>query len=107
MRVYFDDTVDSSNICPIECLKSGSGIFFDNVDFCNANRLPRHLYETWNASYMHAMMWRWLPIGESFVDVFLSRDTDSPILDREVSAVKEWLNSSNVIHIMRGTILDE
>ena len=46
--------------------------------------------------------WRWFPIGESFVDTFISRDSDSCLTERETDAVNEWLNSSQVFHIMRG-----
>ena len=47
------------------------------------------------------MKWRWLPIGDSFVDAFSSRDSDSFILQREVDSVKLWLKSDKVGHIMR------
>ena len=57
---------------------------------------------TWNATYMHAMKWRWFPINDQFVDVFMSRDSDSDILQREVDSVNEWLASGKVGHIMRG-----
>ena len=53
---------------------------------------------------MHSMKWRWLPIGDSFVDIFMSRDTDSLILQREVDAVNSWLNrSTSLVHIMRDS----
>ena len=48
------------------------------------------------------MMWRWLPIGDSFVDVFNSRETDSFILQRELDSVQYWLKSNKTDHIMRG-----
>ena len=36
------------------------------------------------------------------VDIFASRDLDSRINDREVAAVKEWMeNSTQPIHVMR------
>ncbi|RXG57148.1 hypothetical protein Avbf_18201, partial [Armadillidium vulgare] len=47
-------------------------------------------------------MWRFAPLGDDQVDVFLSRDLDSEILRREYDAVSEWLNSTNKsLHIMR------
>ncbi|XP_059351264.1 uncharacterized protein LOC130702814 [Daphnia carinata] len=35
------------------------------------------------------------------VDTFMSRDSDSPIIQREKDAVIEWLASDKVFHIMR------
>ena len=49
-------------------------------------------------------MWRWFPIGDSFVDVFSSRDTDSYIIQREIDSVNAWLESDKVGHIMRGSL---
>ena len=54
---------------------------------------------------MHAMMWRWLPIADLFVDIFSSRDIDSVLLQREVDSVNTWLNSTKVGHMMRGICL--
>ena len=73
----------------------------DNVDFCDVTNMSGGL----NLDYMMPMSWRWLPIGDSFVDLFVSRDTDSCIFDREVAAVKEWLNSNTLFHIMRGSYI--
>lgn len=47
------------------------------------------------------MMWRFFPLADPFIDVFVSRDTDSYILQREVDAVKIWLASDKLVHIMR------
>ena len=49
------------------------------------------------------MKWRWLPIGDSFVDIFSSRDSDSYFLQREVDSVNVWLSSNKPGHIMRGS----
>ena len=109
MRVYYDaKTVDPSIICQIECAKKrDSEEFLDNADMCNINKISDGKDGSWNATFMHGTMWRWLPIGDSFVDVFSSRDTDSYILDREVASVNEWLNSETLFHIMRGNNLLE
>ena len=47
------------------------------------------------------MMWRFESIDEPEVEVMMSRDTDSRILEREKLAVEEWLNSDKLFHIMR------
>ncbi|KAL7636903.1 UNVERIFIED_CONTAM: hypothetical protein RMT77_012661 [Armadillidium vulgare] len=47
-------------------------------------------------------LWRFLPLGDSFVSKFLVRDVDSFILEREVAAVNEWLKDyGTLIHAMR------
>ena len=49
----------------------------------------------------NGIFWRFLPLKESNINVILSRDCDSRISERELSAVNEWLNSDKKFHIMR------
>lgn len=49
----------------------------------------------------HGMFWRFWASEDTDVDIFLSRDCDSRISDREVNAVNEWLESDKDFHIMR------
>ncbi len=35
----------------------------------------------------------------------MSRDLDAWLIEREVGAVKAWLNSSTLFHVMRGTLI--
>ncbi|KAK4005953.1 hypothetical protein OUZ56_011079 [Daphnia magna] len=42
-----------------------------------------------------------LPLLDEMVDAFMSRDSDSLIIQREQDAVAEWLASDRVFHIMR------
>lgn len=102
-RVHYDFSVNKTIRCYLECA------YPDVMDFCNMNEFSTSLSQMYNTpasvfnmTYMHKMMWRFLPSGDSFVDVFMSRDTDSFFTDREVDAVKEWLNSNKTGHIMRG-----
>ena len=112
MRVYHDNTIDSSIVCEIECQKDESGAYLDVADFCNINNIELKVEfldelsskSILNGSYIHAMVWRWFPLGDNFVDVFSSRDTDSYLLQREADSVNVWLESNKVGHIMRGKI---
>ena len=54
-----------------------------------------------NSYYHHGMFWRFTASEDPEVDVFLSRDCDSRISDREVGAINEWLLSDKDFHIMR------
>ena len=112
MRIHYDESIDKSIICEIECEKNDiDGSIIDNSDFCNINDINLKLAYLenssrvdlkLNANYMHAMKWRWLPIGDSFVDVFSSRDSDSYVIQREIDSANVWFNSDKVGHIMRG-----
>ena len=52
-------------------------------------------------SKIPGMFWRFLPFDDSSVDIFIVRDVDSRINKREELAVKEWLESDKLLHIMR------
>jgi len=54
-----------------------------------------------NSYYHHGMFWRFSASEDSQVNIFLSRDCDSRITEREVSAINEWLLSDRDFHIMR------
>jgi len=47
------------------------------------------------------MFWRFLAAEDPDVDIFMSRDCDSRISEREVAAVDQWLKSDKDFHIMR------
>lgn len=49
----------------------------------------------------HGMFWRFWASEDPEVNIFLSRDCDSRISERESLAVTEWLNSDKDFHIMR------
>ena len=47
-----------------------------------------------------SMFWRFLPASEDDVDVFISRDCDSRLGEREAAAVQEWLDGPRLVHSM-------
>lgn len=47
------------------------------------------------------MLWRFLPVDDVTVDVFVSRDADSRLSERDAAAVSAWLNSDAMLHCMR------
>jgi hypothetical protein len=47
------------------------------------------------------MLWRFQPLFEDDIEVFIVRDTDSRLNNREKDAVDEWLRSPKKFHIMR------
>ncbi|KAL7643493.1 UNVERIFIED_CONTAM: hypothetical protein RMT77_005475 [Armadillidium vulgare] len=69
------------------------------VYFCDIDDLPAPIYTVRPYPFT---MWRFAPLGDDQVDVFMSRDLDSEISRREFDAVSEWLNSTTKsLHIMR------
>lgn len=78
IRIYSDDNLNEIIKCNYECSIE------NNIDFCNTNRLPSSLNKNinWSLSYIMPTMWRFLPMGDSFVKVMISRDSDSFIIQR-------------------------
>ena len=49
---------------------------------------------------IYPLNWRFLPLLDPQVDILLVRDLDSDITEREVEAVKEFLNSDKVFSVL-------
>lgn len=91
LRVYHDTSIKENIICPIECA-------YNHVDFCNASALGS-LGSV--SDYIPPKIWRFLPVGDPLVDIVASRDLDSPLPQRELDAVNEWLSTGKAWHVMR------
>ena len=50
---------------------------------------------------LNAMQWRFLPNDDENVELFIVRDADSRITEREQVSVNEWIESNKILHIMR------
>ena len=59
------------------------------------------LFKMGDLAVIKPMMWRFLAIDDPEVEVMMSRDTDTRLLQREKLAVDEWLASDAAFHIMR------
>jgi hypothetical protein len=62
------------------------------------------LGNTYNFNSIHShqgMFWRFLSSVENDVELFISRDCDSRISNREILAIKQWTESDKSFHIMR------
>lgn len=91
LRIYHDATIQNDIICPVECAHH-------RVDFCDTDALPNLGNLT---SYVPPKIWRFLPAGDPLVDITASRDLDSPLAQRELDAVNEWLSANKSWHVMR------
>lgn len=47
------------------------------------------------------MMWRFLPVDDDTVDVFISRDSDSRLTERDAALVSVWLDTDTLFHCIR------
>jgi len=66
------------------------------------NKLKKDGAEIINISWkIPGAYWRFLPIEDKSVDIFIVRDVDSRLSEREKLAVDEWLKSKKAMHIMR------
>jgi hypothetical protein len=75
---------------------------FSNVDVCDIINLP--LFGSSIFTYLPGRLWRFLPIFDPYVDYVLSRDLDSPIIQRETETLDMWLSEKqkqNFFYIAR------
>ncbi len=93
MRVYTNTPLlPQEPWCHLLCHNS-------DLFWCNIEKTPSH----GNQSHMNFMIWRFLPLGDPSVDIFLSRDLDSVVTEREAAAVQDWLGlpEKKAIQLMR------
>jgi len=80
--------------------------------YVHEDTVPKHiidslsLFENTRIIFKHGnlvkpRMWRFEPIQDPCVELFMSRDVDTRFLLREKLAVEEWLKSDRLLHIMR------
>ncbi len=109
MRIYHNLTNaegESKNtyikMCDVFCR-------FSHVDLCYVPQIvdrlpPSSITDSQLISGMNPVLFRHLVMLDPAVDVFVARDTDNPIWNREIHAVQQWLNSSYTFHVMRDHI---
>ena len=91
IRLYHDGKMINNDL-EIALKEKYANLFLYNVGF-----LPQY----GNVSYINGMVWRFLATGDPNLEVVCSRDLDSLILKREEDAVREWLKSGKIFHVMR------
>ncbi|KAK4320223.1 hypothetical protein Pmani_008914 [Petrolisthes manimaculis] len=91
IRFYHDLNPNVSRhkawLCDLACQHS-------HLDLCNVVKLTGGLGDIrWSV----ASVWRMGVVGDPLVGRYLNRDADSPILQREVDAVDDWLRSGKLL----------
>jgi hypothetical protein len=108
LRFYHLNTISHSYKCETICKKhSINQDLYDNIDFCNVNKLPFNLLDTWDASYINKELWRLLPIADDFVNVFTSRSTDTCISNEQINRDLEWLKSNTLSQLIFNELNEE
>ena len=49
-----------------------------------------------NKMNWEGMFWRWLPMDDDDVDIWISRDADSRLSEREANLIGEWIKSDKI-----------
>ncbi|CAL4119934.1 unnamed protein product [Meganyctiphanes norvegica] len=70
---------------------------YPHVDMCPVVNLPG----LGDISKSTVTVWRFSVVGDPLVARYSIRDADSPILQREVDAVNDWVKSGKCYHVMR------
>ncbi|CAL4176491.1 unnamed protein product, partial [Meganyctiphanes norvegica] len=86
MRLYHDLNIHEEHhkewLCHLACTNP-------HLDLCNI----RNLTGLGDISNSKERIWRMVVMGDPLVKYYMVRDSDGPILQREVAAVQQWLDS--------------
>ncbi|KAK3875034.1 hypothetical protein Pcinc_020068 [Petrolisthes cinctipes] len=95
MRVHLNWAQDNLRdwACALACNNS-------HLDICNVQNLPG----IGNVNESFAMTWRFSVMGDPLVNRYIVRDSDTPLIQREVDAVNEWIRLGTCFHTMRDHI---
>jgi hypothetical protein len=93
------ENIVSQELCELNCQ-------FNHLDLCSVTEMIENIpaltpIDAALLGGLNGRMFRFLVMLDPNVDVFISRDSDSVILQREVDAVEEWLRSNYTFHVMR------
>ncbi|XP_065656606.1 uncharacterized protein LOC136082004 [Hydra vulgaris] len=67
---------------------------YQNLEFFNVSNFA-------DLEGINGMVWRFLVVADSTVDIACIRDLDSKILERESDAVRVWLKSGKLVYAMK------
>ncbi|XP_042236610.1 uncharacterized protein LOC121875922 [Homarus americanus] len=94
VRLYLDlsQQQQKSWACALACKHP-------HLDICDVHDLPG----LGDVSNTVGTAWRFSVVGDT-LERYIVRDTDSPIIQREVDAVHQWIQSGKCFHVMRTTL---
>lgn len=100
IRVYHNGSLSSDEICNLECADDEQMRFMHNMDFCD---ISNSLIGVANSKLVNVRpsLWRLLPIGDDFVDVFLAGEIDETFIERN-SDYSNWRLSIENIEKLKG-----
>lgn len=86
VRIYYNSTVPEKYIVEFKNLKAEC-ILKENLGRNKMN---------WEG-----MFWRWMPLDDNDVAIWISRDADSRLSKREADIVNQWMQSGKTLHCIR------
>ena len=94
VRIYHDgQSLDKSKCDEMRA-------YHKNLDFYDV----RNISYLGDMSLINGMVWRYFPLGDLSIDIVCARDLDSPLMPREEHAVREWLKTHKLMHVMRDSV---
>lgn len=103
IRIYHDGvtTIEPEKTCEIECLRGeNDGGFLDNTDFCDIREIAQRL--SLKQLDLGAHKWKLMPLGDTFVDVFVAGEIDEKIFDQNIDYNKHVANANQRVEDIRG-----
>nr|XP_053653834.1 uncharacterized protein LOC128703260 [Cherax quadricarinatus] len=92
MRIYLDLSLKQQRewACNLACNNQ-------HIDLCDTSNISG----VGDVRQSSGTSWRFCVVGDPLVERYIVRDADSPILQREVDAVDDWISSGKCFHVMR------
>ncbi|KAK8724676.1 hypothetical protein OTU49_011205 [Cherax quadricarinatus] len=92
MRIYLDLSLKQQRewACNLACNNQ-------HIDLCDTGNISG----VGDVRQSSGTSWRFCVVGDPLVERYIVRDADSPILQREVDAVDDWISSGKCFHVMR------
>lgn len=109
MRLYHDArdaSAEYSEVCNLKCSFPSVVEVYDMRDVRKMLSVRRK--GKWSSFVprneilgVNKRLWRYLALLDETVDIAVTRDSDARITQRELSAMRQWLESNHTFHVMR------
>jgi len=104
IRVYHRNTISQSAACELQCFKKYNAPF-DNIDFCDINKLPFNFHEYYNLNHTLQFFRDWLALADDFVDATVGRDLYADLTSNELYEINKWMNSKTLFQVYSNQLV--
>jgi hypothetical protein len=98
LRVYHRNAISQSAACEMQCFKKYNTLF-DNIDFCDINKLAFSFHEYDNLNHTLEFFRDWLALADDFVDITVGRDLYADLTSKELYEINKWMNSKTLFQV--------